>query len=170
MSKIISCGERTVQVKERIALSDIAKKYDIEPGDIVRVTIQKVEDEKDENEMIKEVLFTCEEFLRLSQACMEMAVIDPFDGSGVHGWKKRTEQEELYLCATDSEFEAMKAIKRLRGHFDGTENVSGWYKQLSAEYTDAYNGISDTLMKFLNTSRERSIQNLNQLMGDRLTL
>ncbi len=42
MSDLINCGERRVQVKNRIALADICETHGIEPGDIVEVFIKCV--------------------------------------------------------------------------------------------------------------------------------
>lgn len=42
MGKLIECGERTVQTKDRISIHDIALKHDIKPGDVLNVRIQKV--------------------------------------------------------------------------------------------------------------------------------
>ena len=33
MIKVVECGERTIQTKCRIAITDIAKKYNLKPGD-----------------------------------------------------------------------------------------------------------------------------------------
>lgn len=41
--KLINCGERSVNKRFRIVITDIAKKYDIKEGDKVEVFIRKVE-------------------------------------------------------------------------------------------------------------------------------
>lgn len=41
--EFINCGERTLQVKYRVALRDICQKNGIGEGDIIEVYIKKVE-------------------------------------------------------------------------------------------------------------------------------
>jgi len=40
MVQVIECGERTIQTKCRIAITDIANKYDLKPGDSVIVDLR----------------------------------------------------------------------------------------------------------------------------------
>jgi hypothetical protein len=167
MSKVISCGERTVQVKERVALSDIAKKYDIKPGDIVRVTIEKVESEKDENEMIKEVLTWCNELMRLSEDCIRLSTIEPITNEEICAWSVGSEQKEkairLYRCSLDSEYTARRAIEELKKHFDGKENVSTWYTVPKQKWEELYKGIHPVIDEFLEIQLQKSTKRLREL-------
>lgn len=45
MGELIDCGEMSVQTKYRVALTEVAKKHNINPGDKVRVVLQKIDDE-----------------------------------------------------------------------------------------------------------------------------
>lgn len=55
MGKLIECGERTVQTKDRISIHDIAEKHGIKAGSLVKVNIRAV-DGDDHVDKIKQLL------------------------------------------------------------------------------------------------------------------
>lgn len=163
MSKIISCGERTVQVKERIALSDIAKKYDIEPGDIVRVTIQKVEDENTENEMVMQVLRGIHELAILSADCSTlMAKIGYIEDNS---WNARPDDSlKIYQCGIHCIWKIRHFTRKLQAHFKGECNVSSWYMEPMEEYSKEYTDVAQIRRKICEEISDKAIKNMgNQI-------
>jgi len=94
MVQVIECGERTIQTKCRIAITDIANKYDLKPGDSVIVDLRLKEgkgydsDLWDETPRIiygKEIAY-CDRVLTHLQHALE----DESVSKETRGWIKRS--------------------------------------------------------------------------------
>jgi hypothetical protein len=143
MGKVISCGERTLQVKDRVALSDIAKKYGLKPGDIVRVTVQKVENDKDETDMIISTIKSCIELISLSSDCIDFAINGPDSIVTSKNWCSPSDSfdeksKKLYECSVISEIEARITLRKLIDHLNGKSNISEWYNEPMLKFNEFY--------------------------------
>lgn len=65
MGELIDCGEMSVQTKYRVALTEVAKKHNINPGDKVRVILQKVVVDEDSYDSELDIVGVTDELKRM---------------------------------------------------------------------------------------------------------